>query len=268
MGAARRGNSSRGPRVHRRQARRGARRPRLREKEPDRRSGHRRSRALQAADVDDAVAAARAAFEAGAGAARIRRQRKRVLHALRRAHPRDLERLALLETLDVGKPILNSLNVDVPLAADSIAYYAEFADKLYDEVAPTGPDDLALIRREPLGVVAAVVPWNYPLIIAPGSSDRRCSPAIPSCSSPPSSRRSRAIRLGELGRRGGLAAGRAQRRARLRRGGGQAARAARRRRHGELHRLDRSRQADAALCRRIEHEARRRSSAAARVRTW
>ena len=54
----------------------------------------------------------------------------------------------------------------MPFGADCIPYYAEFADKLYDEIAPTGPKDVALVRREPLGVVAAIVPWNYPLIIA------------------------------------------------------------------------------------------------------
>ena len=67
---------------------------------------------------------------------------------------------------DVGKPIRNSVEVDVANCADCIEYYAEFADKLNDEVAPTGPQDLALIRREPLGVVGAIVPWNYPLIIS------------------------------------------------------------------------------------------------------
>ena len=78
----------------------------------------------------------------------------------------DTANLALLETRDVGKPISNSVSVDVANCADCIEYYAEFADKLYDEVAPTGPNDLALIRREPLGVVGAIVPWNYPLIIS------------------------------------------------------------------------------------------------------
>ena len=77
-----------------------------------------------------------------------------------------MERLALLETLDVGKPIVNSLGVDVVNCADCIAYYAEFADKLYDEVAPTPANDLAIVRREPLGVIGAIVPWNYPLIIS------------------------------------------------------------------------------------------------------
>jgi gamma-glutamyl-gamma-aminobutyraldehyde dehydrogenase len=118
------------------------------------------------ADVDGAVAAARAAFEAGVWRRTEPRERKRVLRRFAEAIRADTARLALLETRDVGKPISNSVSVDVANCADCIEYYAEFADKLYDEVAPTGPDDLALIRREPLGVVGAIVPWNYPLIIS------------------------------------------------------------------------------------------------------
>jgi acyl-CoA reductase-like NAD-dependent aldehyde dehydrogenase len=120
----------------------------------------------EAADVDDAVAAARASFEAGIWRHVEPLQRKRVLLRFAGLIGADLERLALLETLDVGKPIRDSLTSDVPSTATCIAYYAEFADKLYDEIAPTGPKDLALIRREPLGVIAAIVPWNYPLVIA------------------------------------------------------------------------------------------------------
>ena len=78
----------------------------------------------------------------------------------------DIETLALIETLDVGKVIGNSLAVDVPNCANCIQYYGEFADKLFDEIAATGPNDLAMVRREPLGVVGAIVPWNYPLIIS------------------------------------------------------------------------------------------------------
>jgi len=118
------------------------------------------------ADVDAAVAAARASFAGGAWRRTDPKERKRVLLRFAELIRADIERLALLETLDVGKPILNSINVDVKNAADCIAYYAEFADKLYDEIAPTGPNDLALIRREPLGVIAGIVPWNYPLIIS------------------------------------------------------------------------------------------------------
>jgi gamma-glutamyl-gamma-aminobutyraldehyde dehydrogenase len=83
-------------------------------------------------DVDAAVAAARAAFEAGAWRRTEPKERKRVLLRFAELIRGDLERLAMLETLDVGKPISNSVDVDVPKAADTIAYYAEFADKLYD----------------------------------------------------------------------------------------------------------------------------------------
>jgi 4-guanidinobutyraldehyde dehydrogenase/NAD-dependent aldehyde dehydrogenase len=76
------------------------------------------------------------------------------------------DELALLETLDVGKPIADSLAVDIPATARCIAWYAEAVDKVYDEVAPTSHDALALITREPIGVVAAIVPWNFPLIMA------------------------------------------------------------------------------------------------------
>jgi acyl-CoA reductase-like NAD-dependent aldehyde dehydrogenase len=117
-------------------------------------------------EIDAAVASARASFDSGVWRDEEPKRRKAILHRFAELIRNDVETLALLETLDVGKPILNSINVDVALAADCIAYYAEFADKLYDEVAPTGPNDLALIRREPLGVIGAVVPWNYPLIIS------------------------------------------------------------------------------------------------------
>ncbi len=119
-----------------------------------------------AADVELAVQAAREAFESGVWRRLEPAERKRVLLEFARRIREDTAELALLETLDVGKPIRNSVEVDVASCARCIAYYAEFADKLYDEVAPTGPDDLALVRREPLGVVAAIVPWTYPLIIS------------------------------------------------------------------------------------------------------
>jgi gamma-glutamyl-gamma-aminobutyraldehyde dehydrogenase len=117
------------------------------------------------ADVDRAVRAARQAFETGVWRKREPKERKRILLRFAELIQADLEQLALLETLDVGKPILNSLEVDVPSCATCIAYYAELADKLYDEIAPSGPSDLVLVRKEPLGVVGAIVPWNYPLII-------------------------------------------------------------------------------------------------------
>jgi acyl-CoA reductase-like NAD-dependent aldehyde dehydrogenase len=117
-------------------------------------------------DVDAAVASGRAAFERGDWSRRPPRERKRVLLRfadLLRAHR---DELALTETLDMGKPIADSLAVDVPSTANCIQWYAEAVDKIYDEVAPTGHDSLALVTREPLGVVGAIVPWNFPMIMA------------------------------------------------------------------------------------------------------
>jgi 4-guanidinobutyraldehyde dehydrogenase/NAD-dependent aldehyde dehydrogenase len=94
------------------------------------------------------------------------RERKRVLQRFAELILQHKEELALLETIDMGKPISDSLAVDVPSTARCIAWYAEAVDKVYDEVAPTGHDALALITREPIGVVAAIVPWNFPLIMA------------------------------------------------------------------------------------------------------
>ena len=118
------------------------------------------------ADIDAAVRVARDAFEAGIWRRADPAHRKRVLLRFAELIRDDIERLALLETLDVGKPIVNSVAVDVTNCANCIGYYAEFADKLYDEVAPTPASDLAIVKREPLGVIAAIVPWNYPLIIS------------------------------------------------------------------------------------------------------
>ena len=118
------------------------------------------------ADVDRAVRAARAAFESGVWRDADPQRKKAVLLRFAALIRENLDELALLETLDVGKPIANALAVDVPFCADCIQYYAELADKLYDAVAPVGANDVALVRKEPLGVVGAIVPWNYPLIIA------------------------------------------------------------------------------------------------------
>jgi len=119
-----------------------------------------------APDVDAAVGAARAAFEDGRWARQPPAARKRVLQEFARRIEAAREELALLETLDMGKPIRHALAVDVPATARTIAWYAEAVDKVYDEIAPTGPQALALITREAMGVIGAIVPWNYPMIMA------------------------------------------------------------------------------------------------------
>jgi 4-guanidinobutyraldehyde dehydrogenase/NAD-dependent aldehyde dehydrogenase len=119
-----------------------------------------------AADADLAVASARRAFESGTWSRQPPRERKRVLLRFAQLIEQHAEELALLETLDMGKPIGDSLAVDIPATVRCITWYAEAVDKLYDEVAPTGPDALAMITSEPVGVVGAIVPWNFPLIMA------------------------------------------------------------------------------------------------------
>jgi gamma-glutamyl-gamma-aminobutyraldehyde dehydrogenase len=119
-----------------------------------------------AADVDRAVKAARAAFESGGWSAMGPMDRKAVLLRLAELIRQNLVELALLDSLDMGKLVTDAATVDVPGSALFFQWYAEAIDKVYDEIAPTGPGDLALITREPLGVVGAVVPWNFPLDMA------------------------------------------------------------------------------------------------------
>lgn len=120
----------------------------------------------EAVAIDRAVQAARRVFERGDWAQASPRHRKQVLLRLADLLREHRDELALTETLDVGKPISDSLAVDVLSAANCLQWYAEAIDKRYDEVAPTGSDALALVTREPLGVVGAIVPWNFPLIMA------------------------------------------------------------------------------------------------------
>ena len=119
-----------------------------------------------AADADAAVASARRAFEDGRWAGMAPSERKRVLVRFADLMLAQRDELALLETLDMGKPIRYSLSVDVQLAQNCIRWYGEAIDKIYDQVAPTGADSLALVTREPVGVVAAIIPWNYPMLMA------------------------------------------------------------------------------------------------------
>ena len=119
-----------------------------------------------AVDIDAAVSAARGAFEDKRWSGLPPAQRKRVMLRfadLLQAHG---DELALMETLDMGKPIQHARGVDVNSAANCIRWYGEAVDKLYDQIAPTARTALALIQREPVGVVGVIVPWNYPMIMA------------------------------------------------------------------------------------------------------
>jgi acyl-CoA reductase-like NAD-dependent aldehyde dehydrogenase len=117
-------------------------------------------------DVDAAVASACAAFNDRRWAGQAPVARKKVLLRFADKILGARDELALLETLDMGKPIGASLHADVPATARTIGWYAEAVDKVYDEIAPAPDTALALITREPMGVIGAIVPWNYPMIMA------------------------------------------------------------------------------------------------------
>src|SRR3954447_25850808 len=117
-------------------------------------------------DINRAVSAARDAFKKGVWSNLAPSRRQVILKRFAELIRQHGEELALLDTLDMGKPISVALNVDIPSSARCIEWYAEAIDKIYDEVAPTGPGALALVTREPMGVVGAIVPWNYPLLMA------------------------------------------------------------------------------------------------------
>jgi gamma-glutamyl-gamma-aminobutyraldehyde dehydrogenase len=118
------------------------------------------------AEVELAVRSARRAFNEGPWARMAPVERKRVMLRLSELVLVHREELALLDSLNMGKPVMDAYNIDVPGAAHVFAWYGEALDKLYDQVAPTASSALATITREALGVVAAVVPWNFPLDMA------------------------------------------------------------------------------------------------------
>ena len=117
-------------------------------------------------DIDLAVRSARRAFNSGVWSGKTPSERKEVLLTLAGLIRNNIPELALLDTLDMGKLIKDSSTVDAPGSAHFFQWHAEAIDKLYDEIAPTGGRDIAMVRRVPLGVVGAVVPWNFPLDMA------------------------------------------------------------------------------------------------------
>ena len=122
--------------------------------------------ACDSEDVDRAVRAARAAFDKGSWALMNPKDRKAVMLRFADLIEQHAAELALLETLDMGKPIGFSNRVDMPGVVASVRWYAEAIDKIYDEIAPSDRNALALVTREPIGVVGCVVPWNFPLLMA------------------------------------------------------------------------------------------------------
>jgi acyl-CoA reductase-like NAD-dependent aldehyde dehydrogenase len=161
----------------------------------------------QAVDIDLAVQSARRAFDERSWSGMAPAQRKRILIAFAEQLLAHGDELALMDTLDMGKPVRYARSVDVNSAANCIRWYGEAIDKVYDEIAPTPQTALALIQREPVGVVGVIVPWNYPLImaawkIAPALAAGNSVVLKPSEKSPLS-----ALRLAELALAAGIPPG-------------------------------------------------------------
>ena len=156
------------------------------------------------ADIDLAVTAARKAFEDGPWGKTDARERGRILLRVMDLIEKNKDELALLETLDNGKPISETTNADLPLVIDCLLYYAGWADKIHGETIPVRGEFFNYTLREPVGVVGQIIPWNFPLLMAAW----KIAPAI-ACGNtvvlkPAEQTPLTALRLGEICQEAGL----------------------------------------------------------------
>jgi gamma-glutamyl-gamma-aminobutyraldehyde dehydrogenase len=163
--------------------------------------------ACAAADVDLAVAKAREAFEDGRWSCLHPGARKEVLVRLAKLMERNAHELAVMESLDSGKTIYDCEKVDIPESIHVIKWHGELIDKIYDQVSPASSDHIAMIVREPVGVVGLVLPWNFPLLMLAW----KIGPALAAgCSvvvKPATETSLTALRLAELAAEAGLPRG-------------------------------------------------------------
>ncbi|MEZ5774848.1 MAG: aldehyde dehydrogenase family protein [Hyphomicrobiaceae bacterium] len=163
--------------------------------------------ACSKADLDLAVAKARETFEAGSWSRRHPSERKKAMIQLARLIRRNQHELAVLESLESGKPIHDVETIDIPEALNCLEWHAETADKIYDEVAPSGDDAVAMIVREPVGVVGCVLPWNFPILMLAW----KLGPALAAGNSvivkPAEETSMTALRIAELAREAGIPGG-------------------------------------------------------------
>ena len=120
--------------------------------------------AANSKDIDKAVAAARKAFRPWSRMAP--RERMEIMYGFTKLIDENAEQLAVLDTLDMGKPISDVLNVDIPCVIQTIQFMAEYIDKMEGTVTNTEKDVMHYVLREPIGVVGAISPWNYPMLMA------------------------------------------------------------------------------------------------------
>lgn len=115
--------------------------------------------------VDAAVEVARSTFESGIWSKMALSERKSVMQRWVALLDQHSQELAALDCIDAGKPISECLETDIPETIQTFAWYAEMADKLFDKMAPTDSDAMAMVVKEPVGVVATVLPWNFPALM-------------------------------------------------------------------------------------------------------
>jgi acyl-CoA reductase-like NAD-dependent aldehyde dehydrogenase len=158
-------------------------------------------------DVNRAVAAARAAFEDGPWGHMKPSDRQRILWRLGDLVLQHADEIARLETLDNGKPIFESRHIDIPMVANCFHYFAGWATKLAGETLPVNPAFFTYTLREPLGVVGAIIPWNFPMIM----TGWKCAPALAAGNTvvlkPAELTPLTAIRIGELALEAGVPPG-------------------------------------------------------------
>ncbi|WP_265516867.1 aldehyde dehydrogenase [Nitratireductor luteus] len=163
--------------------------------------------ACDAQDVDFAVSKAREAFDDGRWSKLHPSERKEVLIRLCKLMTRNRHELAVMESLDSGKTIYDCETVDVPETIHCIKWHAELIDKIYDQVAPASDNHIAMVVREPVGVVGLVLPWNFPLLMMAW----KIGPALAAgCSlviKPAGETSLTALRIAELAHEAGVPAG-------------------------------------------------------------
>ncbi|HEX5013508.1 MAG TPA: aldehyde dehydrogenase [Candidatus Limnocylindrales bacterium] len=156
------------------------------------------------ADVDAAVAAARAAFDDGRWSRLSPGDRKRILIRWADLIEENGREIGLIETIDAGKPISDTVGLDVPETASCIRWHAEAADKVYGQVAPSPEGTVATITREPVGVVGGVIPWNYPAQMAAWKLGPALATGNTVVMKPASTTSLSLLRIAELGAEAGI----------------------------------------------------------------
>ncbi|WP_313140654.1 aldehyde dehydrogenase [Stenotrophomonas sp.] len=163
--------------------------------------------ACDAQDVDTAVAAAKAAFADGRWHKRSPNERKQVLLRFAALLEQHADELAVMESLDSGKPVSECATVDVPESIHTIRWHAELIDKIYDSTAPVGDSAVAMVVREPIGVVGLVLPWNFPLLMLAWKIGPSLAAGCPLVIKPAQETTLTALRVAELAHQAGIPAG-------------------------------------------------------------